>query len=50
MTAVAAHVSWGLYDTGVLAWRNLLRILRNPWVEDRHRGPLRAQALSTLRH
>jgi ABC-2 type transport system permease protein/oleandomycin transport system permease protein len=21
---------WGFYDTGVLAWRNLLRILRNP--------------------
>ena len=30
MTAVASRVSWGLYDTGVLAWRNLLRILRNP--------------------
>ena len=33
--AVAApptHVRliWGFYDTGVLAWRNLLRVLRNP--------------------
>jgi ABC-2 type transport system permease protein len=25
-----ARVGWGLYDTGVLTWRNLLRILRNP--------------------
>jgi ABC transporter DrrB family efflux protein len=23
-------VAWGFYDTGVLAWRNMLRILRNP--------------------
>ncbi|HXM54436.1 MAG TPA: ABC transporter permease [Candidatus Dormibacteraeota bacterium] len=23
-------IAWGLYDTGVLTWRNLLRILRNP--------------------
>jgi ABC-2 type transport system permease protein/oleandomycin transport system permease protein len=30
MTAVASHVSWGLYDTAVLTWRNLLRILRTP--------------------
>ncbi|MBO0682836.1 MAG: ABC transporter permease [Candidatus Dormibacteraeota bacterium] len=24
------RVSWGLYDAAVLAWRNLLRVLRNP--------------------
>jgi ABC transporter DrrB family efflux protein len=24
------RLSWGLYDTGVLTWRNLLRVMRNP--------------------
>jgi ABC-2 type transport system permease protein/oleandomycin transport system permease protein len=24
------RLAWGFYDTGVLAWRNVLRILRNP--------------------
>lgn len=30
MSAVAARVGWGLYDTVVLTWRNTLRNLRNP--------------------
>src|SRR5262252_6283976 len=34
MTAVTVRLSsricWGFYDIAVLAWRNLLRILRNP--------------------
>jgi ABC transporter DrrB family efflux protein len=37
MSAVASgaprlpvRLGWGFYDTGVLAWRNVLRILRNP--------------------
>jgi ABC-2 type transport system permease protein/oleandomycin transport system permease protein len=25
-----ANLTWGAYDTAVLAWRNLLRVLRNP--------------------
>jgi ABC transporter DrrB family efflux protein len=30
VSALAANLSWGLYETGVLTWRNLLRVLRNP--------------------
>jgi ABC transporter DrrB family efflux protein len=28
--ALPRRLSWGLYDTAVLTWRNLLRVLRNP--------------------
>jgi ABC-2 type transport system permease protein/oleandomycin transport system permease protein len=28
--ALPARLAWGFYDTAVLAWRNVLRILRNP--------------------
>jgi ABC transporter DrrB family efflux protein len=30
VTGQAWRLTWGVYDTGVLAWRNLLRVLRNP--------------------
>src|SRR5439155_9017324 len=29
-TGLPVRLLWGFYDTGVLAWRNLLRVLRNP--------------------
>jgi ABC-2 type transport system permease protein/oleandomycin transport system permease protein len=29
-TSLPSRLSWGAYDTAVLAWRNLLRVVRNP--------------------
>lgn len=30
MSIAVARLSWSFYDAGALAWRNLLRVLRNP--------------------